>query len=100
MVNPRLLYRGAAEAAKKSADAVVNAERAWIAVFLDRTNSSTGYSIVARNHGRTPAQVIICALGDKVIPINGIWVDPKASETVLPFFAAERLAGDDVWKQV
>ncbi len=47
----------AARAAKASADAVVNAERAWVFSAMEKLGSES-FSLKFTNHGKTPAEVI------------------------------------------
>jgi hypothetical protein len=61
----RLLQRGtvsaktAANAAKGSADALINSERAWVIVGVKRyQKSATAFNLSITNHGRTPARII------------------------------------------
>jgi hypothetical protein len=99
----------AAAAAKNNAAALVNSERGWIEVFFERTNPSTGYAIIVKNHGRTAVQIIQCTLNERKVPIPARWVDPwkipaspnqaTNAETIVDWFGVDKEAGD-AWGEI
>jgi len=50
--------RANADAAKASANALVNSERAWVDGVFTRIRGDYDYSLQITNHGRTPAQLL------------------------------------------
>ncbi len=51
----------AARAAERNARAVINAQRPWVRMSIERSRDSANtLQIVATNHGRTPAEIIDC----------------------------------------
>lgn len=71
-----------ADAAARRADAVINAERAWLAVKVD--GFETGADIVLENCGRTPALVKeLYVREDHVRSIQELGVNPEAGEPLV-----------------
>jgi hypothetical protein len=66
--------RTTAEAALANAQAVINAERAWILVEMRRVGHES-FALSLRNHGRTPAEV-------RMVKHLETWIPP--SETLRP----------------
>jgi hypothetical protein len=95
-----------ANAAQLSARSAINAERAWVSVFIERTNQpNQGYSLKAVNYGRTPAHVVKYVLAPFVeqnsreTQLQGverdvnIWVLPDRESVWVCDFDASRIAG-------
>ena len=89
--------RQTADAATLTAKTAINAERAWLRVWLDRIDgNNTRRNVVAMNEGKTPARVTGFQVRTKRVwldksefrhpnvpldPVN-VWVNPKAAEKV------------------
>jgi hypothetical protein len=76
--------RKASQAALLNAQAVINAERPWLLMIVERSkDSSSGYIVSAKNCGRTPA-LIVSALG------GGLGVDNHKDLPTVPPYTREK----------
>jgi hypothetical protein len=89
--------KASAEAARLNAQAVINAERPWIVIEIERIDEQS-YQVRGRNKGRTPADMIDGYFGAGVYPIETFTV---TDDKMGPFFAPlQPLTAADDWFEI